>query len=167
MQRAVVLALLLVALAACGHQAAAGQAGAPGSGDPALTKAASDVLPRLETEFAATFAGLELRHEVPMLVVHRKPDAGLDAAIAEATPNVRVVFRDARYTRVEMTAAAGQVMADAEYWQGLGVQVVSAEPAVDGSGVEVTTTNEPPGVANQLQQRYPAMSFNVEKRSRG
>jgi hypothetical protein len=156
-----VLALLLVGLTACGKQAAAG------AGDPGLTKAANDVLPRLETEFAATFAGLELRHEVPMLVVHRKPDAGLDAAIAEATPNVRVVFRDARYTRAEMTAAAGQVMAEAAYWQGLGVQVVSAEPEVDGSGVEVTTTNDPPGVVNQLQQRYPAMSFHVEKRSRG
>ncbi|MFS8099067.1 hypothetical protein LFM09_18240 [Lentzea alba] len=162
MQRAVVLALLLVALAACGQQAAAG---GPSTGDPGLTEAASVVRPRLEGEFAGTFAGLELRHEPSMLVVHRKPDAKLDAEIAEATPNVRVVFRDAKYTRVEMMAAAQQMLAETTHWQGLGIHVVTAEPAVDGSGVEVTTSNESVGVANQLQQRYPHMTFNV--RSRG
>ncbi|MFI6102265.1 hypothetical protein ACIA8G_42510 [Lentzea sp. NPDC051213] len=161
MHKAVVLALLLVALASCGRPSAATPGSTPG--DPGLTSAARVVEPRLETEFAVSYAGLELRHEVPMMVVHRKPDPALDAAIAEATPNVRVVFRDARYTRVEMRAAAQQVMNEAGHWLGLGVTVVSAAARVDGSGVAVQTSGDAVGVASRLQQRYPAMTFHVEK----
>jgi hypothetical protein len=130
--------------------------------DPALTAAAAAVQPLLQS-FADTFAGLELRPDVPMMVIYRQPDPRLDAEVAKAAPGVRVEFRDAKYTLVEMTAAGGRVVDDREYWKGRGMTVSAVGPAVDGSGVQVTTVNEARDFVGALHERYPDMSFNVRK----
>jgi hypothetical protein len=165
MRGVVLSALLLVALASCGNNRLEG--GSPmlttPMNDPALSRAAEVVQPLLESRFESTYAGLEIRNEVPMVVVHRKPDPELDAAVRKAAPDVRIEFRDARYTRAEMAEHVQRVMDDTEYWQGRGVKIVFAGPDVDGSGVKVGSTNAPGDFARQLEERYPAMSFNVEQ----
>jgi hypothetical protein len=131
--------------------------------DPALTRAADVVQPLLEKEFASTYAGLEMRGEVPMMVVYRKPDPALDAEVRKAAPDVRIEFRDARHTRAEMAEYVRRVMDDGEYWKGRGIRIAQAGPAVDGSGVEVGVVAAPPGdFARQLEACYPAMSFKLK-----
>jgi hypothetical protein len=164
--RGVVLpTLLLVALAACGNNSP--EVGGPlpttPMNDPALSRAAGAVQPLLDSRFKSTYAGLEVRNEVPMLVIYRKPDPELDTAVRMAAPDVRIEFRDARYTRAEMAEHVQRVMDDTVYWQNRGVEIVFAGPDVDGSGVKVGSTNAPGDFARQLEERYPAMSFNVEQ----
>lgn len=166
--RAAAVALLVAAvfaMASCGRNTT--ELGSPpttsATVDPALTTAAAAVQPLLPSSFAGTFAGLELRHDVPMMVIYRKPDPRLDAEVAKAAPGVRTEFRDAKYTLVEMKAAGGRVMDDREYWKGRGMTVSAVGPAVDGSGVEVTTVNEAGGFVGALRERYPDMSFSVRK----
>lgn len=171
MHRIVVPALLLVAVASCGRNQSGDNADPPSAAplttqfnDQGLSSAANIVVPRLESAFAGSYAGLRVHEDVPMLVVYRKPDPRLDAEIRAAVPNVRIEFRDARYTQVEMKEYVKRVMDDdAEHWKSRGVQVVMAGPQVDGSGVSVGTAGEPGDLASQLQERYPAMSFQVTK----
>lgn len=165
MRRVVLLVLLLAAVASCGmNQSGRGPAStAPAYNDPALTKAADVVQPLLESRFASSYAGLEVRDDVPMLVVYRRPDPALDAEVRAAAPDVRVEFRDARYPRVAMAEHVRRVMDDGDHWKGRGAEIVSAGPAVDGSGVRVGVTKAPDDLVQQLEEYYPAMSFLVEE----
>ncbi|MFI6096321.1 hypothetical protein ACIA8G_12240 [Lentzea sp. NPDC051213] len=159
-RKAVVVALLAMLVASCGRNAT--EQGSPPPVDPALTAAAAAIQPLLES-FTGTFAGLELRHEVPSLVVYRKPDPRLDAEVGKAASGVRVEFRDAKYSLAEMKAAGGRVMDDREYWKGRGLTISAVGPKVDGSGVEVTSVNEAGDFAGALHERYPDMAFVVRK----
>jgi hypothetical protein len=174
MRGVVLVVLLLVAVASCGrNQPESGYTLPIGTmvapppnttpmNDPALTAAAEVVQPLLERKFANTYAGLEMRNDVPMMVVYRKPDPKLDAEVREVAPGVRIEFRDARYTRIEMGEYVKRVVNDTEYWRGRGISIVSAGPAVDGSGVEVGVVAPPPGnFARYLDEHYPAMSFTL------
>ena len=164
--RAVLVPLLIavvLTVVSCGQNRSGSGSPPSATVDPALTAAAATVQPLLQSSFAGTFAGLELRHDVPMLVVYRKPDPRLDEEVTRAAPGVRVEFRDAKYTLAEMTAAGGRVMDDRDYWKERGTTVSTVGPAVDGSGVEVTTVTDPGGFAEALRERYPDMSFIVRK----
>ena len=168
MRRLVLLALSVVALASCGMNGPLvteplTSFDSTPMNNPALSKAADAVQPLLERQFASTYAGLEVRNDVPMLVVYRKPDPRLDDEVRKAAPDVRIDFRDARYTRVEMTEHVQRVMNDTEYWKGRGVRITFAGPDVDGSGVRVGTVEAPGDLARWLEEYYPAMSFTVEK----
>lgn len=163
------LVALLVAVTpltgACGRNTTATPGAPPTTAatDPAVTAAAEAVHPVLRDSFADTFAGLELRHEVPMLVVHRRPDPRLDAEVSRLAPGVRVEFHDAQHTLSEMSAAGARVMDDRGHWASRGATLVSVAPAVDGSGVQVVTSTEPGDLAGELRERYPAMSFDVRR----
>lgn len=167
MRKAAVVSLLIavvLAVASCGRNSS--EAGSPttaGTVDPEVTAAAAAVQPVLQKSFASTFAGLELRHELPMLVVYRKPDPLLDAEVSRLAPGVRVEFRDATYTMTEMEAAGARVMDDREYWKGRGLTVVAVAPAVDGSAVEVITSEDVGDFSGALREHYPGMSFSVRK----
>lgn len=162
---AALLAAAVLAVVSCGRNT--NEPGSPlttgPTEDSALTSAATEVQPLLQSSFADTFAGLELRHDVPVMVIYRKPDPRLDAEVTRAAPGVRVEFRDAKYTLVEMQAAGGRVLDDHEYWKGRGMTVSGVGPAVDGSGVEVTTVNEAGDFVGALHERYPDMSFSVRE----
>ncbi|WP_367138258.1 hypothetical protein [Saccharothrix sp. HUAS TT1] len=167
---AVLAALLGLVVASCGARTATGP-GDPAAtttatstpvGAPALDTAAALVQPVLEERFADSFAGLEVRHDEPALVVHRRPDPRLDAEVTRLAPHVQVIFRDAEHTLVEMVAAVRRIEADEAHWRDLGVRIVTMGPAVDGSGVEVRTTSDPAGVRERLEARYPGMSFTVD-----
>lgn len=165
--RAAVASLLIaavVAVASCGANTSAPGAPTPTvTTDPAVTAAAAAVQPVLEQSFANTFAGLELRHDAPTLTIYRKPDPRLDTEVSRIAPGVRVEFRDAKYTLVEMKAAGERVMDDRDYWKGRGMAVVAVTPAVDGSGVQVLTSNEADDLVGALRERYPVMSFTIRK----
>ncbi|KOV84939.1 hypothetical protein [Nocardia sp. NRRL S-836] len=160
MVRKALLTLAVLALASCGHPAE--QLGTrPTTGttapvnDPAVLAAADKVVPVLEQRFADFYAGVRVRDEVPDLVVYRKPNPHLDAEVTRLAPGARIEFRDARYYLAQMKDALPCAM---------GVPtVVVAGPAVDGSGVGVTTTGDPETVARELEDRCPAMEFTVEK----
>ncbi|MGW4210563.1 hypothetical protein ACWEIJ_21410 [Lentzea sp. NPDC004789] len=173
MRGVVLLVLLLLAVASCGRNQPESSHTLPylttvtpppnttPMNEP-LAAAAHVVQPLLERKFANTYAGLEMRNDVPMLVVHRKPDPKLDAEVREVAPGVRIEFRDARYTRAEMSEHVRRVMDDTEYWKGRGISIVSAGPEVDGSGVLVGVVAPPPGnFARYLDEHYPAMSFKL------
>lgn len=161
--RSVVLLVLLVASCGMNQSGRAPVSTAPEFGDPALTKAADVVQPLLESRFASSYAGLEVRDDVPMLVIYRKPDPALDAEVRTAAPDVRIELRDARYTRVDMAEHVRRVMDDGDRWKDRGAEIVSAGPAVDGSGVRVGVTKAPDDLEQQLEEQYPAMSFHVEE----
>jgi hypothetical protein len=174
MRGVVLLVLLLLAVASCGrNQPESGHTlpylttvtpppNTTPMNDPALMAAAEVVQPLLERKFADTYAGLEMRNDVPMMVVYRKPDPSLDAEVRKIAPGVRIEFRDARYTRIEMGEYVKRVVNDTEYWRGRGISIVSAGPEVDGSGVEVGVVAAPPGnFARYLDEHYPAMSFKL------
>lgn len=169
-RRAVVVALLMAAvfaMASCGRNSPESSAPPTTSvrENPALTAAAATVQPLLQASYPDSFAGLVLHHEVPVLVIYRKPDASLDTEVEKVVSGVRVEFHDAKYTLVEMKAAADKVMDDREYWKGRGLTVNTVGPAADGSGVTVTSTTDAGDFAGALQERYPAMSFVVRKGS--
>lgn len=158
-----VLIAVVVALASCGANASTPGEPPTEVTDPAVSAAARAVQPMLEQSFADTFAGLEIRHDVPMLIVYRKPDPPLDAEVSRAAPGVRVEFREAQYSLAEMTAAGDRLMDDRDYWKSRGTTVVSVGPAVDGSGVRVTTSHAAEGFVDALENHYPAMSFSVRQ----
>ncbi|MET8765245.1 hypothetical protein [Lentzea sp. NPDC004782] len=173
MRRVVLVLLLLVAVASCGRNQSEGntllcltstaQPKTTPMNDPALAAAAHVVQPLLESKFASTYAGLEMRNDVPMMVVYRKPDPSLDAEVRQVAPGVRIEFRDARYTRAEMGEYVKRVMDDTQYWKGRGISITSAGPEVDGSGVQVGVVAPPPGnFARYLDEHYPAMSFKLQ-----
>jgi hypothetical protein len=135
--------------------------------DPALEAAAEVVRPMLERSFVDSFAGLELRHEVPLMVIYRKADPQLDAEVTRRAPEVQIEFRDATYALGEMKAAIERLFDDADYWRGQGTPIVSANPAVDGAGVDVTTSGDPDKLNTALQARYPTMSFTIRGQDKG
>ncbi|ANZ42284.1 hypothetical protein BBK82_46550 [Lentzea guizhouensis] len=145
-----------LALTACGHPTELeDQPMTTPMNDPALMTAADAIVPVLERRFADFYAGLRVRNEVPELVVYRKPDPELDAEITELGQGARIVFQDAKYTLVELKASVSCAM---------GVPtVVIAGPAVEGSGVRVTTTGDPATVVADLETRCPGMDFHVEQ----
>ncbi|GGU17388.1 hypothetical protein [Lentzea flava] len=159
MRKLVFLVLLVAALVSCGRNEPRGFP----MNVPELTKAADAVQPLLEERFASSYAGLEVRNDVPMLVVYRKPDENLDAEVTRVAPDVRIEFRDARYTRVEMAEHVKRVMDDGDFWKARGIRIVSAAPEVDGSGVRVGAVEAPDDLVHQLEVHYPAMSFKTEK----
>jgi hypothetical protein len=105
---AVTLALIGLS-AACRIEAGGGPApGQPSDpspvNDPALLAAADRVRPMLQTTFSATFAGLQLDQPSHTMVIYRKPDPRLEAAVASEHLGVNIAYRDARFSLVEMNA---------------------------------------------------------------
>jgi hypothetical protein len=160
-----VAAVVGLALTSCGVRTA--EPGAPpirasAHNDPALTEAAASVQPLLEQSFANSFAGLELQHDIPMMTIYRRPDPQLDSEVTKKIPNVRLAFRDAKYSLTEMKAAVRLLMDDSTYWRSQGMTIDIAAPAVDGSGLHVTTSTDSSGLVAALNARYPTMSFTVQ-----
>lgn len=187
MRRVVLPALLLVAVASCARPEAAEVGGPALTTVPATTtttyteppdttsyppgynneelQAATNVLkPLLEGEFATTYSLLSVRNNVPMLVIYRKPSARFEAAVRKAVPNVRIDFRDARYSHAELNDHQSRLMNDREYWKTRGITVNSVGHGQDGSALSVGTETTPPeDVARQLEAYYPGMSFKVKR----
>lgn len=153
------LLLVLLAVASCGRESAGTP---PPSASDAASAAVSRLLPVLES-FPGTYAGVEVLLDQQVVVVHRKPDPGLDAEVRRQGIGVPVEFRDAVYSLTEMKAAVGRLTYEREHWKSRGFTMTAVSPATDGSGVVVRTVEEPGDFAERLRQRYPEMRFDVRK----
>ncbi|MFL6124897.1 hypothetical protein [Actinophytocola sp.] len=131
--------------------------------DPALLGAADTIGPMLEKTFPDSYAGLSLDHRRHVMTVYRRPDPALDAAVRAKSGQVRVDFRDAKFSLAAMRQLVDRIMADRTYWGTRQVSIQTVAPMPDGSGVRVGTLR---GAANEsalLSERYGAGTVSVEK----
>ena len=106
-------------------------------------------------EASAGYAGAELRHETRELLIYSVagPTDSMAALIREAAPSLRVTWREAPYTLVELTAEVRRLMAEQR------ARLNSAGARHDGTGIQVTTTDtellRAPDPQGLLSARYP------------
>jgi hypothetical protein len=161
--RGAVISLALVLSVSAGACGSSGRgASSPPSSDPALEAAAHSIEPFLAKSFPDSFSGLELDHSHHVLLIYRRPDPRLDAAVKGRIPQVHVVVRDGKFSLKQMKQLADQIMADKGYWRTRGINIQSVGPISDGSGVLVGTSR---GAADtdKLARRYGAGVLTVEK----
>jgi hypothetical protein len=173
LRRGVVVAALLgvsiAVLVGCGSASGGPAAPAPTTAlttpvnDPTLLDAADTVVPMLEKSFPDTYAGLALDHQQHVMTIYRRPDPALDAAVRARIPQVRVAFRDARFSLPQLRQLRDHIVADTAYWSGRGVSIQTVGAMVDGSGVGVGTLRGAPEEAALLSQRYGTETVTVEK----
>lgn len=157
----------VLAVAGCGSTQAAGPRPDPtgaGPTDPQLA-AAADTIQTRTARGSRTFAGLVLDPGNRTITVYRLPDPALDARIRAATPGVRIVFRDAAYSLVQMTALIRQITVDQGYWRTRGVQINGAAPQADGSAVSVLVADNPDAARKQLTGHYRFMRMIVQQQT--
>lgn len=106
-----------------------------------LDGVAGRVQPYARAHFTSVYSGLELRSEQNRLRVYRKPSAGFDAWVLRDFKSECIEVVDALHSERELTAFAGRISGDFEYWRKKGVPVNYVSPAGDGSAVEVGTTD--------------------------
>ncbi|MDX6260855.1 MAG: hypothetical protein QOH84_2543, partial [Kribbellaceae bacterium] len=128
-------------LAGCGGEPAESLPGVPyGSptwsvqNDPAVTAAGDRLEPILRLQFADSYAGLVVEHEMRTVIIYRKPDRALDERARDEAKDVTLVLRDARMTLVEMQLLSDRVVADIAYWARRSIVIGSVGPMPDGSG---------------------------------
>jgi hypothetical protein len=92
---------------------------------------------RGESEFADSFAGVEVVPDQGYAIVYRVPSATFDQMVAKISGRECVHIRDAAYTAKALRALAEKVSGDVEYWRAQGIPVNSVGPLHDGSAVEV------------------------------
>jgi hypothetical protein len=169
-----VIGVLLLALAGCarpdeasggGPVATAGCATATsppamtidGTPQPANQNALDDLAGQVQsaaqTRFADVYTGLELRSEQNRLRVYRVPSAAFDAWLVKAFTADCVEVVDAAHSARELNALVDRITGDQAYWQAQHIPISTISPRVDGSGVDVTTT-EVARAAEALVQRY-------------
>jgi hypothetical protein len=91
------------------------------------------------SEFADSFAGLEVDQRRVRAIVFRVPSAVFDDFIRETAEDVCIVVRDAAHSTKDLGVWHDRVLADLPYWSHRGIHVVSIGARHDGSGVEVGT----------------------------
>ncbi|MDM4783347.1 hypothetical protein [Micromonospora sp. b486] len=106
----------------------------------ALTDAAVVVDSAAGARWPDAYAGVSLDVAGGVLLVHRIPAAGLDAAVRDLAAGVRVWFVDARHSARTLDGWAGRVTADVGYWQRRGVVVHSVGTDI-GQCVRVEVAN--------------------------
>jgi hypothetical protein len=131
--------------------------------DPELLDAAGKVTPLLEKSFADTYAGLELDHPHHKMIVYRRPDPALDAAVKHQAEGVTIEFRDAKFSLATMKSLVARILADKPYWEGQGVHIESVGPMVDGSSVRVGTREGTADQTRLLETRYGPGTVTIEK----
>jgi hypothetical protein len=118
-----------------------------------LVAVADRVQPYAQAHFATVYTGLELHSEQDRIRVYRKPSADFDAWLVREFARDCVEVVDARYSEKELAALADRVSGDLPYWQAKGVPVNLVSAKVDGSGIEVGTTDVE-RTRRELAQRY-------------
>jgi hypothetical protein len=165
---------LCVSIGACGSASIGpggpppGNTGGPSAestlgNDSALYEAADGIQPLLEKSFADSYSGLKLDLDARQIIVYRRSDPALDSTVRNrVSPKVRIVFRDAKFTSTQMQRLANRIIADTDYWRHHGIEIQSAGPKVDGTGVNVGTKRGPAD-APGLLRHYGAGTLTVEK----
>lgn len=173
---ALVIGVLLIALAGCARpDQAGGETGGPvatagcatatsppamsidGTPQPANQEALDNLAGRVQsvaqTRFADVYTGLELRSEQNRVRVYRVPSADFDSWLVKAFAAECVEVVDADHSAKELNALVDRITGDQAYWQSQHIPISTISPRVDGSGVDVTTT-EVARASAALIQRY-------------
>ncbi|WP_030441628.1 hypothetical protein [Actinoplanes subtropicus] len=99
------------------------------------------VIDRIEatgkSEFAASFAGIEIDQARVRAIVYRVPSAAFDDFVRNAAEDACVVVRDAAHSTEDLAAWHDRVLADLPFWTHRGVRIVSIGARHDGTGVEI------------------------------
>lgn len=109
--------------------------------------------PYAQAHFADVYSGLELRSAQDRIRVYRKPSASFDAWVLGQFTTDCVELADARFAKAELSALVDRVAADFGYWRAKQVAVNTVSAKVDGSGVEVGTTDVA-RATRELPRRY-------------
>jgi len=129
-------------------------AGADPDGSTPLSAAANRVDREMRSSWSTSFAGTELDPRNDRLIVYRKPDAGLEAAVRTTLDGVDVDFRDAPYSLSELQPVADRVNADRAYWADRRITVKWAGPRADGTGVNVLVRTDDLAAARTALARH-------------
>jgi hypothetical protein len=170
-----VIGVLLIALAGCARPDVAGGPAGPvvtagcatatsppamtidGTPQPANQEALDDLAGRVQsvaqTRFAEVYTGLELRSEQNRLRVYRVPSTDFDSWLVKAFKTDCIEVVDAAHSARELNALVDRISGDQAYWQAQHITISTISPRVDGSGVDVTTT-EVARASEALEQRY-------------
>ena len=137
-----------------------------GTPQPANQEALDALAGRVEsvakTRFAAVYTGLELRSEQDRLRVYRVPSNEFDSWLTGTFKDDCIEVVDAAHSAPELDALVDRITGDIAYWQSQHIPIGTISPRVDGSGVDVTTT-EVARASAALAQRYgTAVPINVE-----
>ncbi|SNY05520.1 hypothetical protein [Paractinoplanes atraurantiacus] len=107
---------------------------------PAELSAAMDRVDRGgRTEFADSYAGIEVDQERVRAIVYRVPSAAFDQFIRRAAENACIVVRDADHSATDLAFWHDRVLADIQFWTHRGIRLVSIGARHDGTGIEIGT----------------------------
>jgi hypothetical protein len=96
---------------------------------------------RIGARFPQVYAGVELAPDHSQIIVFRIPSAPFDAAVRAALPGKPVGLVDAAHSARQLNALLNRVSADESYWKSRGIPLNWLSPQVDGSCVQVATTD--------------------------
>jgi hypothetical protein len=106
-----------------------------------------------KSEFAASFAGIEVDQERVRAIVYRVPSAAFDDFVRKAAEDACVVVRDADHSTKDLAVWHDRLLADLPYWTHRGVRIVSIGARHDGKGVEIGV-REVEAARRELLARY-------------
>jgi hypothetical protein len=89
------------------------------------------------TEFAESYAGLEVDQLAVRAIVYRVPSAAFDDFIRRTAENTCFHVRDAAHAHTELAAWQDRLTADLKAWSAHGVDIFTLAARHDGAGVEV------------------------------
>jgi hypothetical protein len=129
----------------------------------ALDALAQRIQPYAETHFADVYTGLELRSEQNRLRVYRVPSSTFDSWLLGTFAADCVEVVDAAHSAREVNALATKITDDHAYWQSQHISINTVSPRVDGSAVDVTTTDVDKASAALLARYGTAIPIAVTK----
>lgn len=89
------------------------------------------------TEFAESYAGLEVDQLAVRAIVYRVPSAAFDDFIRRTAENTCFHVRDAAHAHTELAAWQDRLTKDLPAWSARGVDIFTLAARHDGAGVEV------------------------------
>lgn len=115
---------------------------------------------RVGARYPQVYAGVELADDHSKIIVFRVPSARFDSAVRAALPGDPVSIVDATHSARELNTVLDRVLHDEDYWTRRGTPIFSLSPLVDGSCVQVTTT-DPVKAKALFRLRYEAAPIQV------
>jgi hypothetical protein len=107
-----------------------------------------------ESRYPESFAGVAMDTETDRVTVWRIYSPDFDRELRALPGQEKIVIRCADHSLRELLALMEKLVADGEYWQGQGLPVHRAGPRIDGSCVEIYST-DPPRWEAAFTAHYP------------
>ncbi len=113
----------------------------------------ADKVTVIAKRYPEIYAGVELVTDHSKIIVHRVPSAKFDAAVRAALPGDPVSIVDASHSARELNKLRERIYADSKYWEAQGVPLYSGSVPVDGSCVQISTS-DPARAKSLFRLRY-------------